>query len=116
MKKGRISDTKVEPAGITAEPEGILAGEGNNEPPAASADFVSAEAADTTEHQSADIVDMNDLPDMLEGFDEFEDFDFDNTNAEMDINEINTTSEDDEPNDDESGALEFDDFDNEGEE
>ena len=75
LKKGRISDTKVEPAGITAEPEGILAGEGNNEPPAASADFVSAEAADTTEHQSADIVDMNDLPDMLEGFDEFEDFD-----------------------------------------
>ena len=75
LKKGRISDTKVEPAGITAEPEGILAGEGNNEPPAASADFVSAEATDTTEHQSADIVDMNDLPDMLEGFDEFEDFD-----------------------------------------
>lgn len=75
LKKGRISDTKVEPAGITAEPEGILAGEENNEPPAASADFVSAEAADTTEHQSADIVDMNDLPDMLEGFDEFEDFD-----------------------------------------
>ena len=75
LKKGRISDTKVEPAGITAEPEGILAGEGNNEPPAASADFVSAEAADTIEHQSADIVDMNDLPDMLEGFDEFEDFD-----------------------------------------
>ena len=75
LKKGRISDTKVEPAGITAEPEGILAGEGNNEPTAASADFVSAEAADTTEHQSADIVDMNDLPDMLEGFDEFEDFD-----------------------------------------
>ena len=75
LKKGRISDTKVEPAGITAEPEGILVGEGNNEPPAASADFVSAEAADTTEHQSADIVDMNDLPDMLEGFDEFEDFD-----------------------------------------
>ena len=75
LKKGRISDTKVEPAGITAEPEGILAGEGNNEPPAASADFVSAEAADTTEHQSADIVDMNDLPDILEGFDEFEDFD-----------------------------------------
>lgn len=75
LKKGRISDTKVELAGITAEPEGILAGEGNNEPPAASADFVSAEAADTTEHQSADIVDMNDLPDMLEGFDEFEDFD-----------------------------------------
>ena len=75
LKKGRISDTKVEPADITAEPEGILTGEGNNEPPAASADFVSAEAADTTEHQSADIVDMNDLPDMLEGFDEFEDFD-----------------------------------------
>lgn len=75
LKKGRISDTKVEHADITAEPEGILAGEGNNEPPAASADFVSAEAADTTEHQSADIVDMNDLPDMLEGFDEFEDFD-----------------------------------------
>lgn len=75
LKKGRISDTKVELAGITAEPEGILAGEGNNEPPAASADFVSAEAADTIEHQSADIVDMNDLPDMLEGFDEFEDFD-----------------------------------------
>ena len=75
LKKGRISDTKVEPADITAEPEGILAGEGNNEPPAASADFVSAEAADTIEHQSADIVDMNDLPDMLEGFDEFEDFD-----------------------------------------
>ena len=75
LKKGRISDTKVEPAGITAEPEGILVGEGNNEPTAASADFVSAEAADTTEHQSADIVDMNDLPDMLEGFDEFEDFD-----------------------------------------
>ena len=75
LKKGRISDTKVEPAGITAEPEGILAGEENNEPPTASADFVSAEAADTTEHQSADIVDMNDLPDMLEGFDEFEDFD-----------------------------------------
>ena len=75
LKKGRISDTKVEPAGITAEPEGILVGEENNEPPAASADFVSAEAADTTEHQSADIVDMNDLPDMLEGFDEFEDFD-----------------------------------------
>lgn len=75
LKKGRISDTKVEPAGITAEPEGILAGEGNNEPPAASADFVSAEAADTIEHQSADIVDMNDLLDMLEGFDEFEDFD-----------------------------------------
>lgn len=75
LKKGRISDTKVEPAGITAEPEGILVGEGNNEPPTASADFVSAEAADTTEHQSADIVDMNDLPDMLEGFDEFEDFD-----------------------------------------
>lgn len=75
LKKGRISDTKVEPADITAEPEGILAGEGNNEPSAASADFVSAEAADKTEHQSADIVDMNDLPDMLEGFDEFEDFD-----------------------------------------
>ena len=75
LKKGRISDTKVEPADITAEPEGILAGEGNNEPSAASADFVSTEAADTTEHQSADIVDMNDLPDMLEGFDEFEDFD-----------------------------------------
>lgn len=75
LKKGRISDTKVEPADITAEPEGILTGEGNNEPPAASADFVSAEAADTIEHQSADIVDMNDLPDMLEGFDEFEDFD-----------------------------------------
>ena len=75
LKKGRISDTKVEPADITAEPEGILVGEENNEPPAASADFVSAEAADTTEHQSADIVDMNDLPDMLEGFDEFEDFD-----------------------------------------
>ena len=75
LKKGRISDTKVVPADITAEPEGILAGEENNEPPAASADFVSAEAADTTEHQSADIVDMNDLPDMLEGFDEFEDFD-----------------------------------------
>lgn len=75
LKKGRISDTKVEPADITAEPEGILVGEENNEPPAASADFVSAEAADKTEHQSADIVDMNDLPDMLEGFDEFEDFD-----------------------------------------
>ena len=75
LKKGRISDTKVEPADITAEPEGILVGEENNEPPAASADFVSAEAADTTEHQSADIVDMNDLPDILEGFDEFEDFD-----------------------------------------
>lgn len=75
LKKGRISDTKVEPADITAEPEGILVGEENNEPPAASADFVSAEAADTIEHQSADIVDMNDLPDMLEGFDEFEDFD-----------------------------------------
>ena len=75
LKKGRISDTKVEPAGITAEPEGILFWEENNEPPAASSDFVSAEAADTTEHQSADIVDMNDLPDMLEGFDEFEDFD-----------------------------------------
>lgn len=88
LKKGRISDTNIEPAVITSDLETVVDGTDDIEPPAAespksdaSVECGIAEISGITEFQDTNFVDMNDFPDMLEGFDEFDDLDEPEENA-----------------------------------
>ena len=79
LKKGRISDTNVDPAVIVSESESIISDTDDNEPPAAEdskpdvpAAIDTGEVSGITEFQDNTVIDMDELSDDLEEFDDFD--------------------------------------------